>query len=75
MKIIELMREMIRSNHAMPAPSKPSPNREPGTLPRPKEKPKHVPSRPLTPPKHVPKTPPKAEGMIDKITDRFKKLQ
>jgi len=74
MKLLEIIRLMLENEII----TQPKPKVKPTTKPEPKPV-----RRPLTPGKHVPKTAPKAEGkvneneqgLIDKITQRYKSLK
>jgi hypothetical protein len=71
MKLLKLLQLMIKES-VVPT-TKPTPTikpARPGTKP---EKPGK--RRPLTPPKEAPKPAPKAEGIMDRITQRYKKLK
>jgi hypothetical protein len=71
MKLVKLLRIIMRES-AVPT-TKPTPTikpSKPGTKP---EKPGK--RRPLTPPKEAPVPKPKAEGIVDKIAQRYKKMK
>ena len=65
----------MNENNPKPAPA-PSPGPGPSTLPG-KPAPNPGPRRPLVPPHTIPNPTkkPKAEGMLEKITQRYKKLK